>query len=251
MRLDLFLVHNALVNSRSKAIYFIKSGKVKVNTRIVLKPSFNTNIKDIVELIPEFVYVSKGGYKLDSFLNKISFSVKNKIILDIGCSTGGFTHYFLTHDAKKVFAIDIAENILSKDLYNYNNLIYRDKFDAANKNQIFKLLNEKKVDVISIDVSDRSIRDILVDLFIFLKTSGSIIALFKPHYEGKKGVVSKEDKNKLLSDFEKWLAISTPYKIIHKLNSSERGGYNLKGNREIFYLLKLKSNNFKSDNHGH
>ncbi len=247
MRLDLFLVSNALVNSRSKAIYFIKSGKVKVNTKIVLKPSFNINTTDVVKLIPEFIYVSKGGYKLDSFLQKISFSVKNKIVLDIGCSTGGFTHYFLTHNAKEVFAIDIAEDILSHNLCNYNNLVYKDKFDATDKNQISKLLNEKKVDVISIDVSDRSIRDILVNLFIFLKTSGSIIALFKPHYEGKKGVVSKEDKHKLLSDFENWLSNSTPYKIIHKLNSSERGGYNLKGNREIFYLLKSKSHKCKMD----
>jgi len=249
MRLDLYLLNNNLVNTRSKSIYFIKSGKIIVNNKVVLKPSFEVTNSDIIKLVPKFIYVSKGGYKLETFLNKISFSVKNKTILDIGCSTGGFTNYFLTHGAKEVFAVDIAENILSKDLYNNKNLVYQDKFDATDKNKISMILNSKKLDIISIDVSDRSIRDILLNLSYFLKTSGSIIALFKPHYEGKKGIVSKEDKDKLISDFENWLYSNTPYKIIHKLNSSERGGYNLKGNREIFLILKLKSHNYKKDGH--
>lgn len=237
MRLDKYLT-DKLLETRTQAIYFIKSSKIKVNDKIVTKPSYILKSEDIVTLIPKHIYVSKGGYKLESFLNKINFSINNKIILDIGCSTGGFTNYFLVHNAKKIIAIDIAKDILSKKLLNNKNLIYYDDFDILNINN-FAVLNQK-FDVISIDVSDVSIKEVLKLIPFLLKKSGSIIALFKPHYEGKKGIVSKIDKEKQSADFENWLLQNTPFKIIHKLNSSERGGYKLTGNREIFYLLKYK-----------
>ncbi|MDD3976483.1 MAG: SAM-dependent methyltransferase [Candidatus ainarchaeum sp.] len=237
MRLDKYLT-DKLLETRTQAIYFIKSSKIKVNDKIVTKPSYILKSEDIVTLIPKHIYVSKGGYKLEAFLNKINFSINNKVILDIGCSTGGFTNYFLVHNAKKIIAIDIAKDILSKKLLNNKNLIYYDDFDILNINN-FAVLNQK-FDVISIDVSDVSIKEVLKLIPFLLKKSGSIIALFKPHYEGKKGIVSKIDKEKQSADFENWLLQNTPFKIIHKLNSSERGGYKLTGNREIFYLLKYK-----------
>jgi len=240
MRLDEYIVKNKLLDTRSQAIYFIKSSKVAVNYENIIKPSYLVKSNDIIKLIPKNIYVSKGGYKLESFLDKISFSVKDKLILDIGCSTGGFTNYFLTHNAKKVVAIDIARNILSKRLLDakYENLEYIDNFDITNRANIDNF--KHKFDVISIDVSDISIRNVLILLANILKRNGSIIALFKPHYEGKKGLVSKEDKDKLTTDFENWLSKNTNFKVIHKVRSSERGGYNLKGNRELFYLLKFK-----------
>ncbi len=237
MRLDKYLITKKLIDTRSQAIYFIKSKKIKVNDEIVIKPAYILKPKDEVKITPKNIYVSKGGYKLEAFLDKISFSVENKVILDIGCSTGGFTHYFLKNNAKKVVAVDIAKDILSKKIIN-NNLEYYDGFDILDKNNIS--LFKDKFDVISIDVSDTSVREVLIIIKDILKKNGSIIALFKPHYEGKIGLVSKEDKEELINSFEKWLQENTPFKIIHKINSSERGGYNLKGNREVFYLLKLK-----------
>jgi len=240
MRLDEYIVKNKLLDTRSQAIYFIKSCKVTVNNKNIIKPSYLVKSKDIIKLTPKNIYVSKGGYKLESFLDKISFSVKDKLILDIGCSTGGFTNYFLTHNAKRVVAIDIARNILSKKLLatKYDNLEYMDNFDITNKTNIDSF--KQKFDIISIDVSDTSIRNVLILLRDILKRNGAIIALFKPHYEGKKGIVSKEDKDKLIADFENWLSKNTEFKVIHMVRSSERGGYNLKGNRELFYLLKFK-----------
>jgi 23S rRNA (cytidine1920-2'-O)/16S rRNA (cytidine1409-2'-O)-methyltransferase len=237
MRLDKYLTKN-LLDSRTKAIYFIKSSKIKVNGEIITKPSFSITSKDKITLIPKHIYVSKGGYKLESFLKKINFLVNNKVILDIGCSTGGFTNYFLVHNANKVVAVDIAKNILSKRLLNYKNLIYYDNFDILNKDNL--CVFDHKFDIISVDLSDVSIKEVLQLMPSLLKKKGSIIALFKPHYEGKKGIVSKDDKEKLSVDFENWLLQYTPFRIIHKINSSERGGYKLTGNREIFYLLKYK-----------
>jgi 23S rRNA (cytidine1920-2'-O)/16S rRNA (cytidine1409-2'-O)-methyltransferase len=237
MRLDEYLTKNNLLNTRSQAIYFIKSLKVNVNEKIITKPSYVLKPKDVVTLIPKYIYVSKGGYKLESFLNKINLSVKGKIILDIGCSTGGFTNYFLIHEATKVFAVDIAKNIISKKLLKYKNLVHYDNFDILNKNNLEFFKN--KFDIISIDLSDTSIKNIFKLINPLLKKKGSIIALFKPHYEGEIGIVSKDKKNKLSNEFENWLLNNTSFKIIHKINSSERGGYNLKGNREIFYLLKF------------
>lgn len=236
MRLDHYLA-NTILESRTQAIYFIKSSKIKVNEKIITSPSYILKPKDLVTIIPKYIYVSKGGYKLESFLDKINFSIENKIILDVGCSTGGFTNYFLTHNAKKVVAIDIAKNILSKKLLSYENLIYYDEFNILNREN-FVFFNQK-FDVISIDLSDVSIKEALHLMPFLLKKKGSIIALFKPHYEGKIGIVSKTDKEKQSADFENWLLQNTPFKIIHKLNSSERGGYKLTGNREIFYLLKF------------
>ncbi|MFA5637184.1 MAG: SAM-dependent methyltransferase [Anaerovoracaceae bacterium] len=238
MRLDKYLLINNLLETRSQAIYFIKSNKVRVNDSIINKPSYLLKNNDIVNLIPKNIYVSKGGYKLESFLDKINFSVKNKLILDIGCSTGGFTNYFLTHNASMVFAVDIAKDILSNKLFKYDNLVYFDNFDILNKNNYNTFKN--KFDLISIDLSDTSIKNVFEFIEPILKKKGSIIALFKPHYEGKKGIVSKDDKNKLSTEFEDWIFKNTPFKLVHKVNSAERGGYNLKGNREIFYLLKFK-----------
>ncbi|MDD3178502.1 MAG: SAM-dependent methyltransferase [Candidatus ainarchaeum sp.] len=237
MRLDRYLLNNNLLDTRSQAIYFIKSNKISVNDIIVNKPSYLIKLDDKVKIIPKFIYVSKGGYKLESFLNKISYSVNNKSILDIGCSTGGFTNYFLLHGASCVTSVDIAHDILSEKLFKYSNLIYFDNFDILNKDNLKVFKN--KFDVISIDLSDVSITKVFLFLDKILKKKGAIIALFKPHYEGFKGVVSKENKIKLSNKFESWIKANTSFKIIHKVNSSERGGYNLKGNREIFYLLKF------------
>jgi len=241
MRLSEYLLEKKLLDTKSQIEYFVKSGKVNVNGKPAMKPSMMLYKNDKVEIIPEIIYSSKGGYKLEAFLKKISFSVKDKIILDVGCSTGGFTHYFLTHDARKVTAIDIAKEILSDKVKSLrpDDLKYWDGFDALDKDNLQKL-SEHKFDVISIDVSDRSIKDVLLAVKDLLKKKGSIIALFKPHYEGKKGIVSKEDKKDIAKKFEEWLLKETPYKEIHKINSSERGGSNLKGNREIFYLLKFR-----------
>jgi len=236
MRLDQYLIKNKLLDTRTQAIYFIKSSKIKVNEKIITKPAYILKSKDAIKIVPEHIYVSKGGYKLEFFLKKINFSTTNKQILDVGCSTGGFTNYFLVHNVKKIVAIDIAKDILSKKLLKYKNLVYYDNFNILNGDN-FVFLNHK-FDVISIDVSDISIKEVLQLMPSLLKKSGAIIALFKPHYEGKKGVVSKIDKEKQAVDFENWLLQNTPFKVVHKLNSSERGGYKLTGNRELFYLLK-------------
>lgn len=235
MHLDLYLVANKLLDTRAQATYFIKSSKIKVNEQIITKPEYRVKPNDIVKIIPKHIYVSKGGYKLESFLKKVNFSVSNKLILDIGCSTGGFTNYFLVNNAKKVVAIDIAKDILSKKLLCFENLVYYDNFNILDTENLVLLNN--KFDMVSIDVSDISVKEVLKQLPFLLKKSGSIIALFKPHYEGKKGIVSKEDKEKQAKDFENWLLKNTPFRVIHKLNSSERGGSKLTGNREIFYLL--------------
>lgn len=240
MRLDLFLLKKNLLENRTRAVYFIKSGKIKVNDLIEKKPSFKVSEKDQIELIPPTIYVSKGGYKLESFMKETGINVKGKTILDIGCSTGGFAHYFITDGAKKVIAVDIADNILSPKLSKNKNLDHYSLFDATKKENIKKILKKEKMDIISIDISDQSIRNILTILPQFLKRKGKIIALFKPHYEGKKGIVPQKDKEKLAKEFEKWLTKNTPLKIITKRESSERGGFNLKGNKEIFYWIEFK-----------
>ena len=112
MRLDKYLVENNYTESRSKALYLIKTGFIKINQQIVIKPAHEVKSQDMVEVQKVFEYVGRGGYKIAGFLDPLNFQIEQKAVLDLGCSVGGFTDYFLQHNAESVFAIDIAKKIL-------------------------------------------------------------------------------------------------------------------------------------------
>ena len=103
MRLDLYILSLYPQLSRNKIQNLIKNNLVKINNKIISKPSFeienniNLNI-EIIEKI-ENIRVSRAGYKLDGWFNETRFNIKNLIVLDIGASTGGFTEVLL----EKVF----------------------------------------------------------------------------------------------------------------------------------------------------
>ena len=106
MRLDLYLSKNFDIQSRNKALELILSNKVRVDGKIVSKASFLVDEKMKIELLEEDFYVSRAAYKLKYFLdelkNKNEINLKDKIALDIGSSTGGFTQILLEFDIQKV-----------------------------------------------------------------------------------------------------------------------------------------------------
>jgi len=178
-RLDILLVERRLVESRTKAKWLIKNGYVLVNSRIIRKPAKKIDNIYNISLTAAFPYVGRGGLKLEAALDQFSIKVKNKICADIGASIGGFTDCLIKHGAAKVYAIDTAKELLHPSL-------------ICNKNQVVALLGvdarklssfEEKVDIISIDVTFSSLKDILPNLLKFLKKDGDIIVLVKPIFE--------------------------------------------------------------------
>ena len=237
MRLDHYLVKKGLVTSRSKGVHLIKTGNVIVNGKVVMKPSYNVKDYDKVELLSKYRYVGRGGYKIESFLRD-RIGCKGKSVLDIGCSIGGFSDYFLRQNASKVVAIDIASDIIDKRLLKNSRLKFFGNVDASDEKSLRAILCGEKFDIISIDISKRSLKEILPVASKFLKADGFIVTLFKPQYEGCKSVPQEEKITELMSNFENWLR--KDYIVIHKDISRFRGGSKNKGRKEVFYLLTLK-----------
>ncbi len=189
MRLDIFLVNNNFVDSRNKAQELIKADKVKVNSKIINKPSFDIN-DEIVEVNLNEFYVSRASLKLKNFLDELNLNIKDKICLDIGSSTGGFVEILLEYGAKEVFAVDVGNEQLHQKLRNneqvkvYENTDIRD-FSTTNK-----------FSIITCDISFISLNHILQS--INKLASDKIILLFKPQFEV--GINVKRDKNGVVKD---------------------------------------------------
>ena len=194
-RLDKFLQKKGLVESREKASELIKSGNIEVNGKIIKKPSFKVSEEDKIKLLQKFPYVSRAGLKLERALKVFKLNVEDKICLDIGASTGGFTDCLLQNKAKKVYAVDVGTNQLHESLKNNSKVISYEKTDA-------RKLTEKhipeKIDILVSDVSFISILKIIPYVKNFLKDNFEGIILIKPQFElskedVKKGIV--KDKN--------------------------------------------------------
>jgi len=189
-RLDTILFELKYFSSTSKAQSSILSGTVFINNKREDKPGKHFNPEEIKEIIikEKEKYVSRGGHKLEKAIQEFTIDVHNKVCMDIGCSTGGFTDCLLQNGAYKVYSIDVGygqfDYKLRQDprvvLYEKQNIRYLDK------NYI-----KEKIDIIVIDVSFISITKFLTSLVSFLNTNYDIIILIKPQFESEKGEVEK------------------------------------------------------------
>lgn len=201
MRLDKYLFENKYFDSRRKAQDAIKDGLVSINGKIITKSSFEyeSGIIDIKQNDIEFV--SRGGFKLLQAINKFNLDFKDKIVLDIGASTGGFTDCSLKHGARCVYATDVGTSQLVSSLksdsrvVSIENLNFRDaKIEDFNKN-IF--------DFVVIDVSFISLEHIFANLDKFVDENSLIVALIKPQFElgdisiKNKGIISRKEDHLL------------------------------------------------------
>src|SRR5699024_1210531 len=182
-----------LIDTREKAKRMIMAGLVFTNQERLDKPGMK-----VAEDIPLTVkgsikYVSRGGFKLEKALVSFQTTVKDKTIVDIGSSTGGFTDCALQHGAKLVYAIDVGYNQLDWKLRNDDRVIVKER---TNFRYVTKELFTKELpDFATIDVSFISLRLILPVLKRILQDNGEVITLIKPQFEaernqvGKKGIV--------------------------------------------------------------
>ncbi|HHU68753.1 MAG TPA: TlyA family RNA methyltransferase [Thermoanaerobacterales bacterium] len=192
-RLDCLLVTRGLYESREKAKRAIMSGLILVDKKLVDKPGTEVDIESAIEIKGDSCpYVSRGGLKLEKALNVFNINVKNKVIIDVGASTGGFTHCLLNFGAKKVYAIDVGYGQLDWKLRNDPRVVAIER-----KNIRYINLDDigEKCDIATIDVSFISLKKVIPAVIKLLIEQGEIIALIKPQFEterqkvGKKGVV--------------------------------------------------------------
>lgn len=234
-RLDQKLVALGLVNSRSQAESYIKLGEVKVNGSVISKPGFLVRDDDQVVLTAKEQYVSRAALKLASVAEALQLDFHDKVVLDVGSSTGGFTDYALQHGARQVIAVEVGTNQLHPSLHG------NPRIELHEKTDIREFHTDHKVDLVVADVSFISLREILPSVAKLSTPDTRIAVMVKPQFEAlaenlkHKGVI-KNDKMRrdILKSFEQWAAQF--FVIEDKADSAVAGA---KGNRERFYLLKL------------
>lgn len=236
-RLDAELTARGLVPTRSQAESWIKLGKVTVDGREITKPGHFVSENSDIKLNTNEQYVSRAGLKLASVAKLLNVNFKDAVVLDVGSSTGGFTDYSLQNGAAKVYAVDVGTEQLHPSLRDNPNIELHEKTDIRD----FTLSVEERPDIVVIDVSFISLRDILPHIARELSNKHtSIVAMVKPQFEaGKyqtnKGIIKNDGvRRQILKDFEFW---AKEYFSIQDKRDSEVAGS--KGNRERFYLLKV------------
>lgn len=232
-RLDKTLFARKLVVSRSSAENLIKLGMVEVNGKAQNVASTLVDDKDTINVTAEDRYVSRAGLKLASVAQKLGITFAGKTVLDVGSSTGGFTDFALQHGATKVIAVDVGTNQLHPSLHGDPRIELHEQTD------IRKFSTDTPIDIVVIDVSFISLRDILPYVAKLVHKYTLVVAMVKPQFEaGKeqinKGVIKNDRMRRdILKDFEAWSRSS--FVIQEKADSEVAGA---KGNLERFYLLK-------------
>lgn len=222
------------MTTRSQAENFIKLGKVKVNGAVCSKAGTLVGSDDKIILTSSDQYVSRAGLKLASVADVLGLDFKKKIVLDVGSSTGGFTDYALQHGAQKVIAVDVGTDQLHTTLRGHELIELHEQTDIRD---VIKLSDNP--DIVLIDVSFISLREILPSIARLSSKNTEIVAMLKPQFETvskqkHKGIIKNDRmRREILKDFEGWA--QHRFRIQDKADSEVSGA---KGNRERFYLLK-------------
>ena len=239
-RLDIILAKRGLVESRTKAQWLIKNGFVFVNKEPINKPSKRVNNNEKILVKHKFPYVGRGGIKLEAAIGEFSIDAREKICLDFGASVGGFTDCLLQKGAKKVYAVDSAKGLLHSSLVcKKSRVILLEGIDVRKR---FKL--DELVDIIVIDITFASLKEILPNSKYFLKEDGDIIVLVKPLFEREfkkkekfKIIENERDLKKILVNLIKWASMNDIYPLnIMKSPLLGKGG-------SIEFFIHFKLNN--------
>jgi len=266
-RLDRLMVTRRLATTRSQAENLIRLEKVSVAGKLVSRPGVFVDDTALVSLKDNERYVSRAGLKLASVAEKLNLSFSGKIVLDVGSSTGGFTDYALQHGAQKVIAVDVGTEQLHPSLRGDKRIELHEKTDirdiefsgpaarSAPSSERSKISSKERAappnvtrasvgiedlpDIVVMDVSFISLREILPHIASLASKNTDIVAMLKPQFEAgraqiNKGVIKNDSvRRQILKDFETW---AKQYFVIIDKKDSEVAG--TKGNQERFYLLQ-------------
>lgn len=192
-RLDVLLVERGFFDSREKAKAVIMAGEVFVKGQREDKAGSKFDREEEIEVKGKVLkYVSRGGLKLEKAVDVYSLNLTDKVCIDIGSSTGGFTDCMLQNGAAKVYAIDVGTNQLAWKLRNDKRVVSMEK---TNIRYVTEEQIPEKADFASVDVSFISLTKVLPAAINLLKDEAYMVCLIKPQFEagrekvGKKGVV--------------------------------------------------------------
>jgi len=205
-RLDQILVELGLAVTRSRAKDLIERSQVKVNGKITTKAGSACSLLDKIELVQDFPYVSRAALKLKEAIAKFQLDFTNKMVADIGASTGGFTQVALEAGAQLVYAVDVGTDQLHPMLRNDPRVV---SMEGTNIKDVSGL--PQLVDILVTDLSFISLTKVLMIMRNLVKADGQMVLLLKPQFEagpsriGKNGIVSDVDQLAIKAEFLNWL----------------------------------------------
>lgn len=247
-RVDQWLVDLGLVDSREKAKALVMAGQVLAGTRRIDKPGENLDQAAASSLTLKagatLKYVGRGGLKLEKALDEFGLDPKDKLVLDIGASTGGFTDCVLQRGAKLVYAVDVGQNQLDWKIRNHPQVVVMDKTNIRYLENLPASEGEPAAaplaELVVIDVSFISLKLVLPAAQRLSVPGAPIVALIKPQFEagreqvGKGGIIKDPAIHRaVLLDLIEWCR-QHRFEIRGLINSPILG---TEGNREFLAYL--------------
>ncbi len=239
-RVDVLVVKQGLAETREKAQALILAGKVLSGDELFQKPGQKVDESTVLRIRGEIdKYVSRGAYKLLGATETFQINLNDKICLDIGASTGGFTQVCLESGAKFVYAVDVGHNQMHWKVRSDKRVKC---IESVNIRDAELSLIGEKVDFVCIDTSFISLKLVLPKAIQFMKAGAKLVALIKPQHEvgkddvGKGGIVKDPNLHAKVTYDIKEFAQSIGLKVDGLIESSIMG---TTGNKEFLIYCSL------------
>ncbi len=225
-RIDRLLVERGLFDSRAKAQDAIAAGLVTANGKVIAKASEEVAVDAAIEATPAHPYVSRGALKLIAALDHFKFDPKGRVCLDIGASTGGFTQALLERGAAHVYAVDVGTAQLHQSLRGDPRIVSLEQTDIRTLDAASL---DPKPDLVVIDVSFISLKQVLPAALKLAARPAHLIALIKPQFEAgraqlKKGIVRDDAVRQQVRDEIAALLTSLGARVLGVIPSPIEGG---------------------------
>src|SRR5262244_3021925 len=187
-RADILLVERGLFESRAKAQAAIAAGLVTANAVPVRKASETIATDAALAAESAFPWVSRGGVKLDGALSRFGVGVADRVCLDVGASTGGFTQVLLNRGARRIYAVDVGHGQIHKSLCTRREIV---SLEGTDIRSLSPARFHEAPELVTIDVSFISLKLVLPSAMALVKIPAKLIALIKPQFEAGTGAAKK------------------------------------------------------------
>ena len=240
-RIDQTLVERGFFESRERAQRAVMAGEVRVGDQLITKPAAMIEPGAVISIAESRQFVGRGATKLSGAIDFFQIDIANKIALDIGASTGGFTDCLLQRGAAKVFAVDVGRGQLAWKIRNDPRVVVLEKLNARflSREEI-----PQPVEVCVIDVSFISLTLILPRAFELITPDGVILALIKPQFElerkdvGRGGIVREPELHEKAQQKIVNFVEEADYRVVGLVPSAITG---TDGNQEFFICIRKRS----------
>lgn len=235
-RLDQLLLNRGLFESRSRARDAVQRGTVKVNGKVVSKPSANVAADVVIETDdPAQAYVSRAALKLVAALDHFKLSPEGLSCLDVGASTGGFTQVLLERGAAHVTSVDVGHGQMHPNISGHPQVVNIEGLNA--RHMTAEDIGDVPVEFVVSDVSFISLKLALAPALDLAEPGATCVLLVKPQFEAGRDAISKagllkepETAPDVAADLENWLVADMGWTSLGLIPSPIEGG---DGNREF------------------